>query len=213
MTALIVILIVLAVFFLIGAIRLGGRLKYGAEGFYVYILAGPAKIQLIPAGEKKPQKAKPRKEKKPKKEKPEKPKPEGQPGTLKRVLAIVPDILDAVKALKRKIRIDDFDMTLIWGGSDPASIAMGYGRANAVLCAFWPLVENNFKVKRRNFDIQLDYGRTEPAAEITAAFTITVGQVLTLALWHGGKMLLHWVRSGKPAAKPGVKHTRQEAKA
>ncbi len=213
MTALIVILIILAVFWLIGMIRLGGRLKYGEAGFFVYILAGPAKIQVLPAPPKKPEKQKPKKEKKSKPEKPKKPKPEGQPGTLQRVMSVLPRILDAVGALRRRIRIDDIDLTLIWGGSDPASIAIGYGRANAALGALWPLVENNFMVKRRSFDIQMDYGRTEPAVEVTAAFTITLGQILTLALWHGGRVLIQWVRSGRPAARPSAKDRRQEAKA
>ncbi len=211
MTALIVILIILAVLFLIGMIRLGGRLKYGEAGFYVHILAGPVKLQVLPAPPRKPGKEKPKKEKKPKPEKPKKPKPEGKPGTLRRVWSVLPRILDAVGALKRKIRIDDIDLTLIWGGSDPASIAIGYGRANAALGALWPLVENNFKVKRRSFDIQMDYGRTEPAVEVTAAFTITLGQILTLALWHGGRVLIQWVRSGRPA-RPAAKQTKQEAK-
>ncbi len=213
MTALIVILVILAVFWLIGMIRLGGRLKYGEAGFYVHILAGPTKIQVLPAPPKKPKKQKPKKEKKPKPEKPPKPKTEGRPGTLQRVWSVLPRVLDAVGALKRRIRVDDFNLTLIWGGSDPASIAIGYGQANAALGALWPLVENNFKVKRRSFDIQMDYGRTEPAVEITAAFTITVGQVLTLVLWHGGRVLIQWVRSGRPAARPSAKDRRQEAKA
>ena len=213
MTAFIVILVILAVFYLIGLIRLGGRLRYGVEGFRIHILAGPVKLQVLPAPPKKPKKEKNPKEKKPKPEAPKKPKPEGQPGTVQRLLSLVPGALDALGALKRRIRVDDFDMTLIWGGADPASIAIGYGQANAVAGALWPLVENNFKVKRRSFDIRMDYGRSEPAVEITAAFTITVGQVLTLALWHGGKLLIQWVRSGRPAARPGTKDQRQEVKA
>lgn len=210
MRALIVILIILAVFFLIGMIRLGGRLKYGAAGFSLCILAGSVKFRVLPARPQKPDREKPKKEKKPRPEKPKKPKPEGQPGTLQRVWSVLPRILDAVGALKRRIRVDDFDLTLIWGGSDPASIAIGYGRANAALAALWPLVENNFKVKRRSFDIQMDYGRRSPAVEITAAFTITVGQILTLILWHGGRVLTQWVRSGRPV-KPGAIQTKQEA--
>ena len=125
-------------------------------------------------------------------------------------MSVLPRILDAVGALKRRIRIDDVDLTLIWGGSDPASIAIGYGRANAALGALWPLVENNFKVKRRSLDIRMDYGRTEPAVEVTAAFTLTLGQVLTLAVWHGGRVLIQWVRSGRPA-RPAATQTKQEA--
>lgn len=201
MTALIVIFVILAVFWLIGLIRLGGHIRYGAAGFFVNVLAGPVKIQLFPFPEKEPKKDKPKKEKKPKpkKEKPPKPKPEGQPGTLARLLSLIPTVLEAVKALRRRIRIDDFDMTLIWGGSDPASIAMGYGQANAAIGMIWPLVENNFIVKHRDFHIEMDYGRTEPAVELTAAFTITVGQILSLAVWYGLKVLIQWIRSGRPA--------------
>ena len=38
------------------------------------------------------------------------------------------------------------------------------------------------------------------------------GQVLTLALWHGGRVLIQWVKSGR-SAKPVAKQTKQEAKA
>lgn len=203
MTALIVILIILVVFWLIGLIRLGGRIRFGEAGFFVTVLAGPVKIQVFPMVPKRPKKEKPKKEKKPKKAKHklEKPKPEGQPGTLTRLLSLMPTVIEAVRTLRRKIRIDDFDMTLIWGGSDPASIAIGYGQANAAVGMISPLMENNFIVKRREFHIDMDYGRTEPAVELTAAFTITIGQIVSLTVWYGLKLLILWIRSGRPAKK------------
>lgn len=207
MTFLKVLLIILAVLWLISLIRLGGRVKYGAEGLFVWVLAGPFKLQVLPA---KPNKKKPKKEKK-KKEPPEvaeqhkKEPKEGQPGTLSRLMQLLPVVGQACGALKRKIRIDDIDLQLIWGGSDPAAIALGYGQANAALGMIWPILDHNFKVKRRNFQIGMDYDRAQPGVELTAALTLTVGQIVTLGVHYGVKALFTWIKSGKPT------RTKQEA--
>ena len=204
MTFLKVLLIVLLILWLISLIRVGGRVRYGEAGLFAFVLAGPMKIQLFPA---KPKEEKPKKEKKPKKakHKMEKPKPEGQPGTLSRLMQVLPVVGQACGALKRKIRIDDLKLDLIWGGSDPAAVALGYGRANAALGMLWPIFDNNFKVKRHSFQIGMDYGRAKPAVELEAAVTFTVGQILTLGVHYGVKALIIWVRSGRPDKK------RQEA--
>ena len=111
----------------------------------------------------------------------------------------------ACGALKRKIRIDDLELRLIWGGGDPAAIALGYGQANAALGMIWPLLDNNFKVKRHAFQVDMDYGRTQPMAELQAAVTFTIGQIVTLGVHYGAKALFTWIKSGRPAKK------RQEA--
>ena len=215
MTALKVLLAIVLVFWLISLIRVGGRVRYGEAGLFAFVLAGPLKIQLFPAKpkEEKPKKKKPKKEKKPKKKEPKKekkpkgkkPKTEGRPGTLSRLMQLLPVVGQACGALKRKIRIDDLDLDLIWGGGDPAAIALGYGQANAALGMLWPIFDNNFKVKRYSFQIGMDYGRTQPAVELEAAVTFTIGQILALGVHYGVKALIIWVRSGRPVKK------RQEA--
>ena len=207
MTFLKVLLIILLVLWLLSRLRIGGRVRYGQEGLFVTALIGPLRIRLLPAKEK-PAKKKIKKEKKPKKEKPpkeRKPPPEGQPGTLSRLMKLLPIAAQAAGALKRKIRINDLKLTLIWGGTDAAAAALGYGRANAALGMIWPLLDHNFKVKRHEFQIELDYARTEPAVELQAAVTMTVGQAAALTVRYGAKALITWVKSGKTAGK------RQEA--
>lgn len=207
MTFLKVLLIVLLVLWLISLIRVGGRVRYGQEGLSVCVLAGPFKIRLLPA---KPKKQRPEKGKKPKKKKPaqaeeHKEAEPGRPGTLSRLMQLLPIVGQACGALKRKIRIDDLELELIWGGSDPAAIALGYGQANGVLGILWPLFDHNFKVKRHSFQIGMDYGRTQPGVELQAAVTMTVGQIVTLGVHYGVKALIAWIKSGRTAAK------RQEA--
>ena len=205
MTFLKVLLIVLAVLWLISLIRVGSRVRYGQAGLFVTVLAGPFRIQALPVKAKK--KERPKKEKKPKKEKPavaekhKKEPKEGQPGTLSRLMKLLPVVGQACGALKRKIRVDDLELELIWGGSDPAAIALGFGQANAALGMIWPIFDHNFKVKRHNFRIGLDYDRREPAVEVQAAVTLTVGQIFALGIHYGVKALAVWIRSGRTPRK------------
>ena len=205
MTFLKVLLIVVLVLWLISLIRVGGRVRYGEAGLFAFVLAGPLKIQLLPA---KPKEETPKKKKKPKREKKpkeKKPEPEGRPGTLSRLMQLLPVVGQACGALKRKIRIDDLKLDLIWGGSDPAAVALGYGQANAALGMLWPILDHNFKVKRHSFQIGMDYERTQPAVELEAALTFTIGQIVALGVHYGVKALIIWVKSGRPVKK------RQEA--
>lgn len=199
MTFLKVLLIVLAVLWLISLIRVGGRVSYGQAGLFVTALAGPLKLQILPArpGKKK----KPKKEKPPAAEKHRKEPEEGQPGTLSRLMKLLPVVGQACGALKRKIRVDDLELELIWGGSDPAAIALGFGQANAALGMIWPIFDHNFKVKRHNFRIGLDYDRREPAVEVQAAVTLTVGQIFALGIHYGVKALAVWIKSGRTPRK------------
>ncbi len=205
-----VLLVVAAVLWLISLIRIGGRVRYGQAGLFVTALAGPFRIRLLPMKpqkEKKPKK-KPKKEKEPPKEaesKTEKPKPEASPDTLSRLMKLLPVAAEACGSLKRKIRIDDLELELTWGGGDPAAIALGYGRANAVLGMLWPIFDHNFRVLRHSFQIDMDYGATQPTVEVQAAVTLTVGQIVTLGLHYGVKALFTWIKSGRSAVK------RQEA--
>ena len=65
----------------------------------------------------------------------------------------------------------------------------------------WPILDNNFKVKRHSFQIGLDYGIAEPVVEVRAAVTLTVGQLVTLGVHYGVKALVTWIKSGRTLRK------------
>lgn len=207
MTGWIILIVILAVLFLIFQIRLGGRATFGPEGLGVVLMVGPARIKLLPSEPK----AKPKKVKKEKKRK-EKPaaakghEQQDEPGTVGRVMQLLPAVAETAGALKRRIRIDHLVLTVIWGAEDAASAAIGYGRANALLGMIWPLIDNNFKVKDCDFRVDVDYGRKVPEFTADAAVTLTVGQLLSFVFHYGIKLLMNWSRSGKSSAK------QQEAK-
>lgn len=197
-----VLLIVLAVLWLISLLRLGGIIHYGADGLRVTVIAGPARIKVLPAKPHPDKKKKTEKRKKPKTEKKKKahlaePEPEDKPGTVSRVMQMLPLIGEAAGALKRKIRVDDLSLAVIWGAKDAAAAAIGYGRANALLGMIWPVIDHNFRVKRHSFRIDLDYEQDEPSITVDAAVTMTVGQLLSFGVRYGLKMLINWSRSGK----------------
>lgn len=211
-----VLLVILAVLWLISLIRIGGRVCYGQAGLFVSALAGPFKMQIFPGKPKREKK--PRKKEKPKKEQKAKRTPaqaekhkkepkEGQPGTLSRLMQLLPVVGQACGSLKRKIRIDDLQLELIWGGSNAAAIALGYGQANAALGMLWPVFAHNFKVKRHSFQIGMDYNADQPMVELQAAVTITVGQAVTLGMRYGVKALFTWIKSGRPAEKKAAGKT------
>ena len=201
MTFLKVLLVLLAVFWLISLIRIGGRVSYGEAGLSASALVGPFKIRLLPGRPKKKKPEKPKKEAPPAAEKHKKEPKEGKPGTLSRLMQLLPVVGQACGALKRKIRIDDLELELIWGGTDPAAVALGYGRANAALGMLWPILDHNFKVKRHAFQVSPDYGRGEPGVELRAAVTLTVGQAAALGLRYGTKALAAWFKSGRTPRK------------
>lgn len=199
-----VLLAVLAVLWLVSLLRVGGRVSYGQAGLSAAVLAGPFSIQILPIRRESMAKLKKRAKQKRKKEKPvggKEPAPENRPGTLPRLMKLLPAAGQACGALKRKIRIDDLELELTWGGADPAAAALGYGRANAVLGMLWPVFDHNFKVKRHSFQIGMDYGAPRPSVELRAAVTLTVGQIVSLGLRCGVKALVTWMKSGKPAVK------------
>lgn len=200
MTFLKVLLVLIAVFWLLSLIRLGASVRYETGTVFLRLVVGPFRITLLPAKEKK----KPPKEKKKAKKAAE--EPEKQPDEKKkRKLPPVSELLslaaEAAGRLKRKIRIDELTVHLIWASGDPAETAVGFGRANAAMGMIWGLVENNFHVKKHDLGVAVDFERDKPELYCSAALTMTVGQLVAFGVRFGVKLLVIWSRSGRDSAK------------
>lgn len=195
MTWWMVLLLVVAVIWLLLQIRVGAKGRYGPEGVSAALKIGPFRVQMLPSDashEKKRKKSAAHQE-----NKEDKPADE-KPGTLSRLMKILPIIAEAAGALLRKIRIDDFYLSVVWGAEgDPAAASIGYGRANAAIGMIWPLIDHNFKVKKSAFHVDVDYSAEGPVVVVNAAATLTIGQLLSLAIRYGIKALISWDRSGR----------------
>ena len=197
MTLLKVVLILAVVLWLLSRVRLGGDARYQEGVFSLRVCLGPVKISVFPA--KKTGKTKAKKEKKPAKPKKKQDKPEAE--KPKRKLPPVGDLLmlglEAAGALKRKIRIDELTLHLTWASEDPAETAQGFGKANALLGMIWPLIDQNFHVKKHDLGVAVDFDRTRPEIFACGRLTLTVGQLVSFGVRFGIKFLRMWRRSGK----------------
>lgn len=205
MTFLKVLLILALVLFLVSRIRLGGIAEFKEAVFSLRIIVGPLRIKLFPR-EKKQGTGK--EDKRPKKKKEKEQAGKGDKGgekPAKRKLPPVGDLiriaLEALGQLKRKIRLDDVTIHLTWASEDPADTATGFGKANALLGMIWPLIANNFNVKKHDLGVSVDFERTKPDIYARGSLTMTIGQLVSFGVRFGVKFLVLWSRSGKAAQK------------
>ena len=185
MIVLLVLGIVVLALVLLSLIRVGVWVEYAQKTFTLRLLAGPVKITLFPRKEKQPKK--PRRAKKKKKKQEKQPKTAGEIFDL--VKQLLPVAADAAGQLRQKIRIDQFDLDLTVASADPAKTAVNYGKLNGAVGMFWPLVEQNFKVKAWRIRTNVDFTTDHPTVYLRAAATLTIGQILALGVWVASKVL------------------------
>jgi hypothetical protein len=90
---------------------------------------------------------------------------------------------------KRKVRIDQLELELTAAASNPAAAAMAFGGANAALCMMLPLLENHFNVRQRSIRTAVDFEGSRPVIYLKAAFSLTIGQGVVLAVRLGFQAL------------------------
>lgn len=175
-------LILLLLLFLLGRIRVGAQVEYCDEGLFVRVRAGAFLVPVFPVKNKKP------KEKKPEQAKTPAPKKK-KGGQLKLALKFIPLLLDTAKIFRRKLRVDRLEMELTVGDTDPADAAVCYGQANALLGSLWQPVTQFFHVKDGHARVSVDFTADKPTIYILASPSLTIGQILVLALVFGWKAL------------------------
>ncbi len=94
----------------------------------------------------------------------------------------MPPVARAAGRLLRKIRIDRLDLHLIWGASDAAAAAIGYGRAQAAMGILWPCCSENFRIKSYDLSVDVDFEREKPAVIGQIRLSLTVAQILGVAV-------------------------------
>ena len=198
MTALYIILGILLVLFLLSLLRLGVRVEFTGSlaETRVTVIAGPARIQLLPKPEKP---EKPQKEKK-KKEKPAKAKAEG--GEKKKKLHLTKeDIKTALPALweclknglrktRQRLLIDPLHLSAsLPGAADPAGAAELYGYVNAGMWTVMPQLERLFVIKKPDIQVECDFASAETTVVVHLDISITLGRLLALVIIYGVRIL------------------------
>lgn len=164
MTALYIILGILLVLFLLSLLRIGIHAELG-EVTRVTVVAGPARIQLLPKREKPD---KPKKEKKPKKGKPETGQEKPKDGkkklslTAQDIRTLLPAVWNSLKSGLRKTRqrllIDPLRLSAsLPGAGDPAGAAELYGYINAGMWTVMPQLEKLTRIPDPRLHVDVDF--------------------------------------------------------
>ena len=165
--------ITLGVLLAIGCIPAGVYAKYDGE-LRVWLTVLGIRISLVPA------KMKQKHEKEPPAEPKEKKKFSLPPrAALEEYLRLV---LELLGRLRRKILIRRLKLHAVFGGRDEADAALNYGKAWAAIGTVTPLLEACFRIKKRDVGAFLGEDETSLRLYAEAWATLTVGQVLHIAL-------------------------------
>lgn len=206
MKALTVIAALLLLLWLLGRIRVGGRVDYTEDGLTVRLCLGRFWKTVYPA---------PPKGEKPKKRKGRKPEPqpgersERKGGAVGPLLELFPVAAEAAGALLRRIRVDLLAVHLCWADPDPARTAVGYGAANAAAGLICSLFEHHFRVKERDIRIDADFTAAQPTVLVRAALTLTVSQLIGLTVRYGLRVLK--IRSARKSTTPETEKKKEAA--
>ena len=109
------------------------------------------------------------------------------------VKELLPDIADAAGKFKRKLRIKLLKIYYCAANADPSKAAMFFGGAWAFFGMITPILENNFKVEKRDFRSSVDFDKTEPTVYINAVTSIFIWEIIyaTFRLsWRSVKVIL-----------------------
>ena len=178
--------ITLAVLFLLAVTPVGVRAVYDRD-LTVYFTVLGFRIQVYP-GKEKPQKQKKRKEASPAADKS---KPERTSGELQDYLQLLTRLLGK---MRRKILIRELTLHAIFGGDDPA---LNYGRAWALLGVTMPLLEETFRIRKRDVGAYCGEEETFLRLYARAHAVLTVADILHLCM-HALRGWLKIKKSRKP---------------
>ena len=170
MTALIIIGIIILVLLLLALLRVGVNAVYDEDGFYAAACIGPIHVRLTGRGKRSSQKS-------------EKKEPVGKKkgGTVETMKSLLPDVLEALRRLRRKLRVDRLTLCYTAAGDDPMKVAVEYGAGQAFMGMIVPVLENNLNVKKRDLTVRADFESEKSSIYLDAKVTLAVWQAVYIA--------------------------------
>ena len=179
--------IILTVLIIILLLRFGVRAEYSEEGVFVVATVGLFSIKAYPrvVSEKKAARKaakKALKEKKTPKEKKEKKPEEKKAGGLDYFFVILSSVKTTLGRLRRRLLIKRLTIRFVAANEDPSKTAMVFGGADAVFGAVVPVLENCFRIRRRDFVASADFNATKPKIYLNAAISLALWEALYIAI-------------------------------
>lgn len=209
MTALWIVLALLALLTLLNLLRVGVSAGYEAQAFSVSARVGPLTIPVWP----RPPAEEP---KKPKKEKPPKEPKAPQEQTKEKeldfdtVLALAKLALKAAGSFRRKLTVELFRLVFVAGSSDPYDTAMQSAYVQAALGSLRPLAERALHIQERDVQVGADFTADKPRIEARLTLTIRIGQIVAIGVVFGVgylKLILQKKKAAKALTQQNAAET------
>lgn len=209
MTALWIVLALLALLTLLNLLRVGVSAGYEAQAFSVSARVGPLTIPVWP----RPPAEEP---KKPKKEKPPQEPKAPQEQTKEKeldfdtVLALAKLALKAAGSFRRKLTVELFRLVFVAGSSDPYDTAMQSAYVQAALGGLRPLAERALHIQERDVQVGADFTADKPRIEARLTLTIRIGQIVAIGVVFGVgylKLMLQKKKAAKAQTQQNAAET------
>lgn len=207
----IVLLILILVFLAILLLPVGVWVVFSGDGLTLYVEVGPLKIKVFPQKPKAPEeeakkKNKTEKQKKKAVEKPEEKAP-AEKASIGAQLPFFRELLNralgALGCLKRKLILRNLTLYLCVGckGEDPAAAGLLYGKAWAVAGALTPVLENSFRIRKRDIQVFCNFLEEKTTVYAEGRIMFHVGDMLYIGLRHGVPILIALIQNKRKGGK------------
>ena len=213
MTALYIVVGLLAVLFGVSRLRVGVRLQFG-EKLAVAVKIGPKSIAIIPKPERKPQKPK---AEKPKQDKPASAKPRKKTSRAKMefwdiwelVNAVWLSVQRALRATGKRIRIDPLHLTVIFGGDDPCVVAEMYGAACSGMWSVMPRLEQLAQLPNPEIHLGVDFTAEGTRSEGDVGIFFRVGDFFAIGASAAGPLIRWFIQFQKQNKQTSEKKSKE----
>lgn len=115
-------------------------------------------------------------------------------GNIKEYFSLLSTVLDFLDTFRRKLKINQLTFEMTLGGDDPYDLSINYGRAWGVLGTVQPILERYFIIKKKDIDLFCDYTSSKTTVYAFVDMTLTVGNVLSIAGFHGIRFLRKFLK-------------------
>lgn len=194
-------LIVLGILVLLAILPVGVHAVYNSDGILLRIIAGPARITVLPAKKKdkkpKKKKSKPQKKKEKPVKTPRKPasvEKKEKGGSITDFLPLLQIVFDFLGEFRRKLRVNRLELKVILAGGDPCNLAINYGKAWAAVGNLMPRLERFFVIKKRDVDVECDFCGSQTLIIARLEITITIGRIVAMAFRYGFRALREYLK-------------------
>ena len=178
-------LIGLGILVLLALIPISLRGEYDQRGAFAWLQIGPFRYDLYPVVKSKTKKS----NKSPKRTTQKATKQSSRGGNLDSFLSVSSLILDVIKDLRKKLRVDLLELKILLADGDPADLAVKYGKTCGAVATLLNFLESVLVIKEQDVDVSCDFTASAMVVSSKLYISITLGRLALLALTHGVKFV------------------------